>query len=160
MAILVKLKYENRVSKLVYSKVHDGDSKVINKLMDFKEISDNRGSLVSLEEYRNIPFEIKRVYYIYNTSTDVSRGFHAHKELQQVLICVNGSCDVILDDGIEKQTYHLNKPSQGVFVDKMIWREMHNFSEDCVLVVWASRYYEDEDYIRDYKEFLKGVEYK
>ena len=166
VAILGKIYYENRVSRLVYSEVHDDASvKMINelaknKVMNFKEIVDGRGSLVSLEACKNIPFEMKRVYYIYNTKTDESRGFHAHKELQQVLICVSGSCDVLLDNGKEKQTYHLNKPSQGIFVDKMIWREMHNFTEDCVLVVWASRYYEVEDYIRDYEEFLKEVEYK
>ena len=126
-----------------------------NCLVDFSVIGDKRGSLVSLEALKNIPFEIKRVYYIYNTSSDLPRGFHAHKELQQVLICTSGSCRVILDDGKKKSEYLLNKSSQGLVVDKMIWREMHDFSDDCVLMVLASDYYNEEDYIRNYDEFLK-----
>lgn len=126
-----------------------------NCLVDFSVIGDKRGSLVSLEALKNIPFEIKRVYYIYNASSDLPRGFHAHKELQQVLICTSGSCRVILDDGQKKDEYLLNKSSQGLVVDKMKWREMHDFSDDCVLMVLASDYYNEEDYIRDYGEFLK-----
>ena len=126
-----------------------------NCLVDFSVIGDKRGSLVSLEALKNIPFEIKRVYYIFNASSDLPRGFHAHKELQQVLICTSGSCKVILDDGQKKDEYLLNKSSQGLVVDKMKWREMHDFSDDCVLMVLASDYYNEEDYIRDYGEFLK-----
>ena len=128
-----------------------------NCLVDFSVIGDKRGSLVSLEALKNIPFEIKRVYYIFNASSDLPRGFHAHKELQQVLICTSGSCKVILDDGQKKDEYLLNKSSQGLVVDKMKWREMHDFSDDCVLMVLASDYYNEEDYIRDYGEFLKRI---
>ena len=128
-----------------------------NCLVDFSVIGDKRGSLVSLEALKNIPFEIKRVYYIFNASSDLPRGFHAHKELQQVLICTSGSCKVILDDGQKKDEYLLNKSSQGLVVDKMKWREMHDFSDDCVLMVLASDYYNEEDYIRDYGEFLKRM---
>ena len=131
-----------------------------NILLNFKEIGDERGLLVSLEALKNIPFEVKRVYYIYNTKTEVSRGFHAHKELQQVIVCISGSCVVMLDDGKEKQNYHLNKPSQGLFVNKLIWHEMHHFSEDCVLMVLASDYYDEEDYLRKYDYFLDYIQIK
>lgn len=125
-------------------------------LVNFSVIEDKRGSLVALESLKNIPFEIKRLYYIYNTSSDMPRGFHAHKELQQMLICTSGSCRVILDDGQNKMEYLLDNSSQGLFVDKMVWREMHNLSNDCVLMVLASDYYDEEDYIRDYKVFLES----
>lgn len=124
-----------------------------NNIIQFKEIGDERGSLVSLEAMKNIPFDIKRVYYIYKTQ-DIARGFHAHKDLQQVLVCVSGSCTVILDDGNKKETHHLNDPAKGLLVDKVIWREMHDFSKDCVLMVLASEHYDENDYLRDYKEFL------
>lgn len=126
-------------------------------LLDFSVISDNRGSLVALEQNKNIPFEIKRVYYIFNTKKDVRRGFHAHKELQQVLIAVSGSCKVLLDDGKESVEVELNSPAKGLFVDKLIWREMYDFSEDCVLLVLASEFYIEKDYIRNYDEFKKYV---
>ncbi|WP_010676903.1 sugar 3,4-ketoisomerase [Bacillus timonensis] len=126
-----------------------------NSLLNFKEINDDRGSLASLEAFKNIPFEIKRVYYIYNTKANTSRGFHAHKDLKQVLICLNGSCDVVLDNRRRQITFHLNRPSQGLYVDKMIWHEMHNFTNDCILMVLASEHYDEQDYIRDYEEFLE-----
>ena len=126
-----------------------------SELCDFKRIGDKLGILVSLESLINIPFEMKRVYYIYNLKHDLPRGFHAHKNLQQLLVCVSGSCEVMLDSGNEKLTYHLNKPHQGLFIDKMIWHEMHSFSEDCVLMVLASDYYNEEDYIRNYENFIQ-----
>ncbi|MFD2442769.1 sugar 3,4-ketoisomerase [Bacillus sp. CGMCC 1.16607] len=125
-----------------------------SELTNFAKIEDVRGILISLEALRDIIFEIKRVYYIYNTKANLSRGFHAHKNLQQQIICVSGSCEVVLDNGKEKRCYHLNEPHQGLFVDKMIWHEMHNFSENCVLIVLASDYYNEEDYIRDYEDFI------
>ncbi len=128
-----------------------------NSDMKFQVIGDERGSLISLEAMKNIPFNIKRVYYIYGVAPKLPRGFHAHKELQQVLVCVSGSCTIILDDGNVKSEYMLDKPNKGLFVDKMFWREMHDFSEDCILMVLASEYYEEEDYIRDYEEFIKKV---
>ena len=129
-----------------------------NRIIEFPVIGDERGNLVSLEEMKNIPFEMKRVYYLYELQKDLPRGFHAHKDLQQVLICLKGSCNVLLDNGKEKETYYLDQPNKGLFVDKMIWREMHNFSEDCVLMVLASEHYAEDDYIRDYIKFQKGVE--
>ena len=121
--------------------------------LEFNVIGDERGYLVSLEANHNIPFNIKRVYYIYGTNNQ-PRGFHAHKELRQVLVCVKGSCKVLLDDSIEKNEYSLNCPNQGLLVDEMIWHEMHDFSEDCVLMVLASDFYDEEDYIRNYQEFI------
>lgn len=125
---------------------------------DFKVIGDERGSLVALEELKNIPFEIKRVYYIYGVKDDLPRGFHAHKELQQVLICMNGSCKVLLDDGEKKEKVLLDKPSLGLLVDSMIWHEMYEFSNDCILMVLASDYYKESDYIRDYFTFVQAVD--
>ena len=125
-------------------------------IINFQTMGDTRGALVSLEQFKNIPFEIKRVYYIFDTKQGVARGFHAHKNLQQVLICVKGSCKVKLDDGQVKEEYDLNQPNQGLLVGEMIWREMHDFSEDCVLMVLASEYYDEEDYIRDYTKFLNS----
>lgn len=128
--------------------------------MKFQIIGDERGSLISLEAMKNIPFNIKRVYYIYGVDSKLPRGFHAHKELQQVLVCVSGSCTVILDDGHVKSAHILNKPDQGILVDKMVWHEMQDFSEDCILMVLASDYYYEEDYIRNYKNFQSHLNKK
>lgn len=125
------------------------------KLIDFKSLGDERGSLVSLEQNKNIPFEIKRVYYIFNTEKGVSRGFHAHRHLEQVAICVKGGCRFILDDGKTREEVVLDSPAKGLYINNNKWREMHDFSEDCVLMVLASEYYDEDDYIRDYAEFLK-----
>ncbi len=124
-------------------------------LINFITISDDRGHLISLEQQKNISFDIKRVYYIFDTKPDVRRGFHAHKALEQVLVCVKGSCNVLLDDATTQQTIVLNSPDKSLYVGPMIWREMFNFSQDCVLLVLASDYYDENDYIRDYAEFLK-----
>lgn len=129
-----------------------------NNIINFKVMGDERGSLISLENNLNIPFEIKRVYYIFDTKLGVARGFHAHKNLQQVMICVKGYCTVTLDDGKNRRTYQLDNPSKGLFVGGVIWREMHDFSEDCVLMVLASDFYDEEDYIRDYKTFLAEIQ--
>ncbi|NHB96451.1 sugar 3,4-ketoisomerase [Photorhabdus stackebrandtii] len=123
------------------------------KLIDFKTLGDERGQLISLEANKNIPFEIKRVYYIFNTKSGVSRGFHAHKELKQVLFAVKGSCRILLDDGKATEDMILDQPQKGILIDSFIWREMHDFSEDCVLVVLANQHYDESDYIRDYKAF-------
>lgn len=123
----------------------------------FASHGDSRGQLIALEALKEIPFEIKRVYFIYDTKKDVARGFHAHKNLQQVLICVSGSCKIRLDDGIESAVVTLQHPSEGLFLSHDIWREMYDFSPDAVLLVLASDYYEERDYIRDYNEFLKYI---
>jgi dTDP-4-dehydrorhamnose 3,5-epimerase-like enzyme len=125
------------------------------ELIDFDIRGDNRGSLIALEQLSNIPFEIKRVYYIFDTQSGVSRGFHAHRELKQVVICVNGSCKLLLDDGHERQEVTLESPNRGLLITSMIWREMFDFSPDCVLLVLASELYEEADYIRDYQQFIE-----
>lgn len=125
------------------------------KILKFKIMGDNRGSLISLEQLKNIPFKIKRVYYIFDTKTDIVRGKHAHTKLQQVAICVNGSCNFLLDNGKDKKNIKLNSPDKGLYIGKNIWREMSNFSKDCVLMVLANQYYDEKEYIRDYNEFLK-----
>lgn len=129
--------------------------KLINTI-EFKKLGDDRGSLISLEQHKNIPFEVKRIYYIFGTKEGVSRGFHAHKNLEQVAICVKGSCRFLLDDGKNKEEIILDNPSIGLYIKNIIWREMHDFSEDCVLIVLASDYYDETDYIRDYNLFLEG----
>ena len=123
------------------------------KKLTFLVRGDDRGNLISLEENKNIPFDIKRVYYIYSNKEGVRRGFHAHKNLKQVLVCVNGSCEILLDDGKEKSIIKLENRNEGLFIEKMIWREMFNFSADCVLMVLASDYYFEDDYIRNYEDF-------
>ncbi|KXI22230.1 sugar 3,4-ketoisomerase [Photobacterium sanguinicancri] len=127
------------------------------QLIPLQSHGDSRGSLVSLETHKNIPFDIRRVYYIFDTEKDVERGFHAHKDLKQLAIVVSGSCRFRLDDGNERISVYLDNPSQGLYIDSCIWREMYDFSEDCVLVVLASNHYDEADYIRDYEQFKRYV---
>lgn len=122
---------------------------------EFLQHGDNRGTLIALEEFANIPFRIKRVYYMYDTGFNVVRGKHAHKSLEQILICVHGECKVLLDDGREKQIVLLNKPYEGLYISNCMWREMYDFSQDAVLMVLASELYDESDYIRDYNSFLE-----
>lgn len=124
----------------------------------FQQHGDERGQLVALEELIDIPFEIKRVYYMYDTLEGVRRGYHAHKALEQILICIHGSCKILLDDGTEKEIVPLDNPYEGLYVSNAMWREMFDFSPDAVLMVLASEYYTEDDYIRDYDEFLKYIE--
>lgn len=126
----------------------------------FQMHGDDRGMLIALEEFKDIPFEIKRVYYMYDTKTGVRRGSHAHKSLEQILVCIHGSCKVQLDNGIEKKIVALERPYEGLYISNDIWREMFDFSPEAVLMVLASDYYREEDYIRDYEEFLKLVQSK
>lgn len=102
-----------------------------------------------------ISFNTKRVFYMYDVIQ--SRGFHAHRETQQVFIAISGSCEIILKDGIAQENILLNSNNVGLYVDKMIWNEMHNFSKDCILVVLADTYYDESEYIRDYNEFLRSI---
>lgn len=125
--------------------------------IDFALLGDERGRLTVIEENRHIPFPIKRVYYIYDTLPDVIRGCHAHRKLKQIAIVMQGSCDFILDDGHEKVSVHLDSPTRGLVLDEMVWHEMHNFAEGTVLMVLASDYYDESDYIRDYDAYLKEV---
>ena len=123
----------------------------------FPPHGDDRGQLVAIEEMKDIPFEVKRVYYIYDTLEGVRRGFHAHQNLEQILVCVHGSCKILLDDGKEKEEVLLDKPYEGLYIANNIWREMFDFSPGAVLLVLASSLYDESDYIRDYEEFLKFV---
>ncbi|WP_148863385.1 sugar 3,4-ketoisomerase [Marinobacter fonticola] len=126
-------------------------------LLEFPMLGDDRGSLVALESGRAVPFDIKRVYYIFGTMEGVSRGFHAHKELQQVAVCVSGQCRMLLDNGTEKAELWLDAPTKGVAIEPMVWHEMHDFSSDCVLLVVASEHYDESDYIRNYEDFIEQV---
>lgn len=128
------------------------------KYFEYDIMSDEEcecGSLIALEGSKNIPFEIKRVFYIYGVDVSVSRGAHAHKDSNQVLIAVHGSCEIVFDDGNEKQTILLDSPNKGILQENMIWGEMQDFSKDCVLMVLSDSFYCVNDYIRDYDEFLK-----
>ncbi|MDD4864944.1 MAG: FdtA/QdtA family cupin domain-containing protein [Alishewanella agri] len=127
----------------------------IVNLIDLPLLGDDRGSLVSIEEQVSIPFEIKRVYYIFKTQQGIARGFHAHKKLKQLAICVSGSCRFELDNGRVRKSVVLDNPTKGLIIEDMTWREMHDFSNDCVLLVLASEYYDEDDYIRDYDEFVE-----
>jgi hypothetical protein len=118
-----------------------------------KVLGDERGQLVAIESGISIPFDIKRVFYIYGTQPNVPRGQHSHHKTQQYLIAVSGSCHVTLDDGKEKVTHLLDQPHIGLFQDAMVWGTMHDFSPDCVLLVLANEHYNDADYIRSYAEF-------
>lgn len=126
-------------------------------LINFKTLGDNRGSLIAIEEGYNAPFSIKRFYYIFDTKKGVERGFHAHLNLKQIAIAVKGSCTFVLDDGKTKKEVKLTNPNQGLFIEGLIWREMKDFSEDCILTVLASEHYDENDYIRDYDKFLEEV---
>ena len=130
----------------------------INNLLLTKTTGDEKiGFLSFFESNKDIPFEIKRIYYTYNVPVNTKRGMHAHKELNQVLWCPYGEIEVILDNGREKKNYLLNSPDKALLVGKGIWREMLWKKENSVLCVAASEYYDENDYIRDYNEFLKYV---
>ena len=130
------------------------------KMYHFPPHGDDRGQLVAIEAMKDLPFEIKRVYYIYDTLEDVRRGFHAHKCLQQILICVSGSCKIHLDDGTDTAEVLLDKPYEGLYISNNMWREMYDFSEGAVLLVLASQHYDEADYIRNYEDFVNMVRNK
>lgn len=120
-------------------------------------LGDERGSLVALEAGKSVPFEIKRVYYLFATKDGVSRGFHAHKKLQQMAVCVAGKCRMVLDDGQTREEAWLDSPTKGLLVNDLVWHEMHDFSSDCVMLVLASEHYDESDYLRSYAEFLEEI---
>jgi dTDP-4-dehydrorhamnose 3,5-epimerase-like enzyme len=124
------------------------------KIINLPKISDPRGNLTFLESGRHIPFEIKRVFYLYDVPTAGDRGAHAHRELHQFLICLSGSFDVSLDDGSKKSIIHLNRPWKGLYVPPMIWAAEINFDPGSVCLVMASDFFNETDYIRDYEQFL------
>jgi dTDP-4-dehydrorhamnose 3,5-epimerase-like enzyme len=125
--------------------------------IEFTELGDDRGALVALEANKTIPFAIKRLYYIFDTKAGVARGFHAHKALKQVAVCVRGRCKMVLDDGKTREEVWLDSPCRGLVIEEMIWREMHEFSDDCVLLVIANELYDEADYIRSYTEFKELI---
>ena len=127
------------------------------KLINIPKIIEPRGNLSFIEGKNHIPFEIMRVYYLYDVPGGADRGSHAHKKLQQFLISVSGSFDVELDDGKGRKRIHLNRPYCGLYISSMVWRKLDNFSSGSVCMVLASAYYDEVDYIRDYEEFLKLV---
>lgn len=124
---------------------------------NFQKHGDARGQLVALEERKEIPFHVKRVYYMFDTKKGVRRGFHAHKQLEQILICVSGECKIHLDDGTETAEVILDNPMEGLYIANNFWREMYDFSDDAVLLVLASELYDENDYIRNYEEFLEHI---
>lgn len=125
------------------------------RLISLKKINDERGQLIFGESSREIPFEIKRFYCIIDAPANSRRGFHAHKNLKQCLICLKGNCDIIIDDGKNRRTISLAKPDDGLIIEGEVWRELHNFSHDCVLLVLADEFYDPDDYIHDYPEFIR-----
>lgn len=127
------------------------------QFVNFPPLGDGRGSLVALEANKTVPFDINRVYYIFGTQQGVSRGFHAHKNLKQVAVCITGKCRMVIDNGKERVETWLDSPTKGLLINDLVWREMHEFSDDCVLLVLASEHYDESDYIRDYQEFLRAA---
>lgn len=127
------------------------------RTIDLPKVADPRGNLTFIEAGEHVPFEIKRAYYLYDIPGGAERGGHAHKELQQLIIAMSGSFDVVLDDGYRTERLHLNRSYYGLHVGEMVWREMDNFSSGSVCLVLASTHYAESDYYRDYEEFLTAV---
>ena len=125
------------------------------RIINFKKISDKRGNLSTIEENKDVPFPIKRIYYLYDVPSGSTRGGHSHKKMEQVIIALSGSFDVVLDDGIEKKHIFLNRPHYGIYVPPAVWRELENFSSNSIALVLASTFFSEEDYIRDYAVFKK-----
>lgn len=126
-------------------------------IIELPKITDPRGNLTFIEQSRHIPFDIERVYYLYDVPGGAERGGHAHKELHQFIIAMSGSFDVVLDDGLDKKRFHLNRSYYGLYVCPMVWRELDNFSSGSVSMVLASNHYDESDYYRDYDVFLSAL---
>lgn len=125
--------------------------------IEMPNLGDHRGSLIVLESDKSIPFNIKRLYYIFDAKPDIPRGFHAHKELKQIAFCIQGRCKMLMDNGVEKKEVWIDQSNKGLLIPPMIWHEMHNFSDDCIMLVLANDHYNESDYIREYSEFIKLV---
>lgn len=126
-------------------------------IINFPKITEPRGNLSFIEQNEHIPFSIKRVYYLYDVPSGATRGGHAHRTLQEMVIALSGSFDIVLDDGKEKKTFFLNRPHYGLLIPPCVWRELENFSSNSVALALASDIYIEEDYIRDYEVFKKMV---
>lgn len=129
----------------------------LSRLIEFSLMGDERGSLVAMDSSLGVPFNVKRAYFIFDTKKGVVRGCHAHRSLHQVAVCVSGSCNIILDNGAVKENIIMNSPIIGLDLPPMLWHEMNNFSDDCILLVLASDFYDESDYIRSYEEFLSCI---
>jgi len=127
------------------------------RLINMHVFGDSRGKLVSLESGQNVPFTIQRVYYIFDTTPEEKRGCHAHKNLEQLVIAMDGSCQFVLDDGKKRETVWLNRPDVALYIGPGMWREMQHFSYGCKLMVLASAHYDEAEYIRSYSDFLKEI---
>ena len=127
------------------------------KIIDLPKIGEPRGNLTFIEGQRHVPFDIKRVYYLYDVPGGAERGGHAHKALHQLIVAISGSFDIVLDDGKEKKRFHLNRSYYGLYVCPMIWREMDNFSSGAVCLVLASNLYDEADYYRNYDDFIADL---
>jgi dTDP-4-dehydrorhamnose 3,5-epimerase-like enzyme len=127
------------------------------QLIDLQKISDPRGNLTFVEGGRHVPFEIRRVYYLYDVPGGATRAAHGHRALHQLMVAMSGSFDVSLDDGREKRRFHLNRSYVGLYIPPMIWRDLDNFSSGSVCMVLASEYYDEADYFRDYDQFLEAA---
>jgi len=125
--------------------------------LNLKEFNDNRGSLVVVENNKNIPFEIKRIFYLYNMDTKESRANHANKDTKMVLAALKGNFNIMIDNGLEKKDFLLSKPDQMLYVENMTWKKMFNFSEDCIIMVICSTFYDKNDYILNYNDFVKNA---
>ncbi|MTI63757.1 FdtA/QdtA family cupin domain-containing protein [Methylophaga sp.] len=130
------------------------------RIIDLPKIQDPRGNLTFIESDNHVPFDIKRVYYTYDVPGGSERGSHAHKALQQLIVAMSGSFDVVLDDGIQQKRFHLNRSYYGLYVPSMMWRTIDNFSSGSVCMVLASEFYDENDYFRNYDEFLTAVKSK
>lgn len=134
--------------------IHDTGTLANCRMLSLPKISDPRGNLTFVESHNQIPFEIRRAYYLYDVPSGAERGGHAHKALHQLIIPLSGSFDIVLDDGSTRRTLTLNRPWQGLYVCPMIWRELENFSSGSICMVLASEKYDESDYYRDYQEFI------
>ncbi len=127
------------------------------KILDFNPLGDHRGKLISLESQKEIPFDIKRIFYIFDTNPDHARGFHAHKTSEQIVVAMDGACRFILDDGTKREEILLNRPDRGLYIGRNVWNEMHDYSYGCKLMVICNEHYNENEYIRNYNDFLQWV---
>jgi dTDP-4-dehydrorhamnose 3,5-epimerase-like enzyme len=134
--------------------------KKIPRILNLPKITDQRGNLTFIEGNRHIPFAVKRVYYLYDVPAGAMRGGHAHKQLEQFVIAASGSFTVVIDDGIKRRKFFLNRPHYGLYIPRMVWRELEDFSSGSICVVLASEEYDESDYYRSYKGFLKAFRSK
>ena len=124
-------------------------------IIELPKIQDNRGNLTYIESNNHVPFDVRRVYYLYDVPGGASRAAHGHRALSQLMISMSGSFDVTLDDGFDKKTFHLNRSYYGLYIPPMMWRDLDNFSSGAVCMVLASDYYDENDYFREYEKFLE-----